>query len=238
MSKPTTSGGQELAGLVNRRKSEWCLFQTGYYGYDIKYGAGNGLDEYCLAGTADFTNYISIYNADGSVNSDSIEELETWITNDLLNTKIHKGDYAMQNGPFAKWWDSQNNEFTNSNKFQCTWYVYGRANQYLELYGTTHKKWPGTRGNAGTWYYKGNNGGEKYFECGNQPRQNSIVVWKNGTYGHVAFVEAVDTVNNKVYISHAGSGRSWLGITEHTIDEMKTLWGYQLLGYVYLDSPK
>lgn len=238
MSKPVTSNGEYLKGLENRRKSEWCLFQTGYYGYDIKYGAGNGLDEYCSAGTSDFTNYINLYNADGSVNTDSIDQLEDWITKDLLNTKVHKGDYAMQNGPFEKWWDSKNNEFTIGNKFQCTWYVYGRANQYLELYGTTHKKWPGTKGNAGTWYYRSDNGGEKYFECGEEPRQNSIVVWKNGSYGHVAFVEAVDTVNNKVYISHAGSGRSWLGITEHTIDEMKTLWGYQLLGYIYLDSPK
>lgn len=31
MCYPTTSGGQYLAGLENRRKSEWTLFQTGYY---------------------------------------------------------------------------------------------------------------------------------------------------------------------------------------------------------------
>ena len=31
MSKPITSEGKELEGLVRRRKSEWTLFQTGYY---------------------------------------------------------------------------------------------------------------------------------------------------------------------------------------------------------------
>lgn len=31
MSKPVTSDGTYLAGLENRRKSEWILFQTGYY---------------------------------------------------------------------------------------------------------------------------------------------------------------------------------------------------------------
>lgn len=31
MCYPTTSNGQYLAGLENRRKSEWTLFQTGYY---------------------------------------------------------------------------------------------------------------------------------------------------------------------------------------------------------------
>ena len=31
MAKPTTSKGTYLVGLENRRKSEWTLFQTGYY---------------------------------------------------------------------------------------------------------------------------------------------------------------------------------------------------------------
>lgn len=31
MSRPTTSRGQQLAGLETRRRSEWTLFQTGYY---------------------------------------------------------------------------------------------------------------------------------------------------------------------------------------------------------------
>lgn len=234
--------GTHPAGWEYRRKSEWSLFQTGYFGYDLKHGSGHGIDEYCTSAGAvtDFTNNINLYNADGSVNKDSINQLNNWLTTDLLNTKIHIKTYEMQGGPFAKWWDSSNNWFTSAGyKFQCTWYVYGRTNQYLEANGTSYKSWPGTKNNAAEWYSSSTNGGEKYFKCGSTPRQNSIAVWKNGNKaGHVAYVEAVDTINNKVYISHAGGGRSWFGITELGINEMKTYSGLQLLGYVYLDSPK
>lgn len=236
------STGTHPNGWEYRRKAEWSLFQTGYYGYDLKYGTGHGIDEYyqdSLVAT-DITNNISLYNNDGTVNETAIESLSNWITNDLLTTKEHYGDYAMQNGPFAKWWNSKNNWFTSAGyKFQCTWYVYGRASQYLELSNSKYKNWPGTLNNAWKWYSASTNGGEKYFECGSTPRMNSIAVWKNGNNaGHVAYVEAVDEKNQRVYVSHAGSGNNWFGITNYSFSEMKNLWGYKLLGYVYLDSPK
>lgn len=230
--------GTHPSGWEYRRKSEWSLFQTGYFGYDIKYGSGHGMDEYCTnsVGATDFTNNINLYNVDGSVNQESINQLETWITEDLLNTVEHSRNYARQNGPFAKWWDSENNWFTSAGyKFQCTWYVYGRVNQFLELYGTKYNNWLGTRDNACRWY----SSGQEYFNCGQEPRQNSIVVWKDGSNaGHVAYVEAVDEINQYVYISHAGGGKSWFGITKLSVSEIKNLWGYDLLGYIYLDSPK
>lgn len=235
-----TSNGKHPEGWEYRRKSEWSLFQTGYFGYDIKNGTGHGIDEYCNTGTGttgatEITNNINLYNSDGSVNQSSIEQLEKWLTQDLLNTTIHNGTYARQGGPFAKWWDSANNWFTSAGyKFQCTWYVYGRANQFLEANGTKYKMWPGTKDSARHWY----SSGEGFFECGKEPKQNSIAVWGNGSYGHVAYVEAVDYVNGKVYISHAGGGRSWYGIGVYGMEEMKSLWGYNLLGYVYLDKPK
>ena len=235
--------GTHPIGWEYRRKSEWSLFQTGYYGYDLKYGSGHGMDEYYspTGGATEFTNGLNLYNDDMSVNKDAINQLSDWITVDLLNTKIHTRTSEMQGGPFAKWWDSNNNWFTSAGyKFQCTWYVYGRANQYLEMFGDKYKAWPGTRNNATNWYAASSNGGAKYFECGSTPRENSIAVWSNGSAaGHVAYVEAVDTINNKVYVSHAGSGKSWFGISEYGIDEMRNLWGsYRLQGYVYLDSPK
>lgn len=236
------STGKHPPGWENRRKAEWSLFQTGYYGYDLKYGTGHGMDEYYqdTQAATDMSNNINLYNSDGTVDENAIQQLENWITNDLLTTIIHSKNYQMQNGPFAKWWDSKNNWFTSAGyKFQCTWYVYGRANQYLELYGTKYSSWPGTKDNAKKWYNTSTGGGQKYFECNASiPKQNSIVVWSNGTYGHVAYVEAVDTVNGYVYISHAGGGKSWFGITKYKISEMTNLWGYTLLGYVYLDSPK
>lgn len=50
MSEPVTSNTGYLEGLENRRKSEWCLFQTGYFGYDLKHGSGHGMDEYYVEG--------------------------------------------------------------------------------------------------------------------------------------------------------------------------------------------
>lgn len=239
------ASGTHPIGWEYRRKSEWSLFQTGYFGYDIKNGSGHGIDEYYVGTTeinanSGITNNINLYNEDKSVNEESIKKLENWLTFDVLNTKLHTGTYEKQKGPFAKWWNSENNWFTSTGwEFQCTWYVYGRANQFLEINGTTYKKWPGTLNNACNWYKTSTNGGENYFKCGSEPRANSIAVWQNGNEaGHVAYVEAVDNINKKVYISHAGGGKSWFGITSHSIEEMKNLYGNTLLGYVYLDSPK
>lgn len=40
MSRPTTSNGEYMKGLENRRKSEWTLFQTGYYDVIDKWSIG------------------------------------------------------------------------------------------------------------------------------------------------------------------------------------------------------
>lgn len=42
MSKPVTSNGEQLPGLVKRRKSEWTLFQTGYYDVLDKWHSSGG----------------------------------------------------------------------------------------------------------------------------------------------------------------------------------------------------
>ena len=79
-----------------------------------------------------------------------------------------------------------------------------------------------------------------WFNYGTEPRENSLVSWKKkgGGYGHVAYVEAVDQINKKIYISHAGSGTKWYGIQEIPYNgDIWNGWGI-LNGYIYLDSPK
>ena len=44
------------------------------------------------------------------------------------------------------------------------------------------------------------------------------------------------TVNKKIYISHAGGGVSWYGITE--LDWNGYFDSVYPIGYIYLDSPK
>ena len=61
------SGGQP-PGWVTRREDEWCLFQTGYFGYGLHNGSV-GFDEYCVQ---------TLYSANGTgfwwpIGSDSVE---------------------------------------------------------------------------------------------------------------------------------------------------------------------
>ena len=185
-----------------------------------------------------FTNYIYLYNDNKTVNEQKISELNKWLTETELKTVIHRDGSTQQEGPYDTWWSAGNNWFTdNGYKFQCTWYVYGRANQYLSSNGTKYKSWPGTKDNAKKWYYSGTEGGSKYFQCGSTPKANSIAVFGGNEYGHVAYVEAVDTVNKMVYISHAGGGKRWFGVEKYSYEDMKTLFGLTLYGYVYLDEP-
>ena len=89
--------------------------------------------------------------------------------------------------------DSTN--YSSSNPFknywgQCTWYAWGRA---LEKTGTALP----CRGNAKTWISAATS---------TTPRANSVAVWTDGTYGHVAFVEAVE--NGLLYITEANRGNA------------------------------
>lgn len=79
------------------------------------------------------------------------------------------------------------------------------------------------------------NGG--WFKYGTEPRANSLVTYPSTSqWGHVAYVEAVDRVNRKIYISHCGSGTSWFGIEE--LDWSGVVWNrHYPQGYIYLNSP-
>jgi len=235
------SGGKALGGLVRRRYYEWMLFQ---YGYDVV------SDSYYKSG--DF------YSGDGEVDSNDmlalqqqlaayvgLESQASGMTLDLssqitgLNSKVY-WDKVLSIG--SKWYGTSKNLYTASRNnstntliFQCTWWAYGRASQYLEeTYGYPNGLPTTFNGNGGTFYSRNLQGG--YFNYGSTPKPHSIISWnKSGEAGHVAFVEAVDS--NYIYISHAGSGVRWYGISRIPISGH--VWsGYSLNGYVYLDEPK
>lgn len=170
------------------------------------------------------------FTAGGITTDSEAQELENYIENELLHTKIHKNNSAYQNGPFAKWWSTPYNMLS---KFQCTWWANGRASMYLEQYGTKYKKYPTQRGNGGDYYNVNKQNG--WFKYGNTPKPNSIISWRvPGSYGHVAYVEGVTA--DGIYISHAGSGKSWFGIQKIPLNG--SIWnGYILNGYIYLDEP-
>lgn len=175
----------------------------------------------------------------GGISSDQeAKQLENTINTQWLHTQVHHfnvggGEKAHQQGPFAKWWER---EYNGLEKFQCTWWAYGRASQYLEANGTKYKKYPtvnGKTGNGGEWITKNQQNG--WFNYGKQPKPNSLIVWHHGDYGHVAYVEGV--TSDGIYISHAGNGSRWFGVQK--IPLSGKIWnGYTLQGYIYLDEPR
>ena len=152
---------------------------------------------------------INLYNADGSVNQDALDSLRTLLAEEVQN----------RSGKFMT-----SEEGNSLGYLQCTWWAYTRASQYLG------ENYPTDAGH-GRNYMENNT----TFETGDVPRPNSLVVYQFGKYGHVAYVEAVDEVNGKIYISDADSGELFRGIEELDMDG-KWL-GHSPQGYIYLDSP-
>lgn len=67
------SGGQP-AGWVTRRQDEWCLFQTGYFGYGLHNGSV-GFDEYCILASP-AGNGAEFWWPIGSSTTETIDEIE------------------------------------------------------------------------------------------------------------------------------------------------------------------
>ena len=217
--------GSTTGGVNNRRKAEWLLFKYGYY---------NRINEYYSSQNynSDFYYGINLYNTDGSVSELGIKQLEDYLTLNVLHTTIHKGNGANQNGPFEKWWTGPIN---NLQKFQCTWWANGRASQYLELINSKYTEYPTEWGNGGEYFEVNKKNG--WFNYGTTPKANSLITWKYGEYGHVGYVEAVDS-NGDIYVSEAGSGLSWLGIRKYTKSDNYSFFGYGVCdGFIYLDEP-
>lgn len=208
MSKMVYASGSYSQGLARRRRSEWTLFQTGYYDVIGKWHFSGG----------------------GITTDEEAQALQEQIENEWINTKYHHGNSAYQSGPFAKWWTSPINILQ---PFQCTWWANGRASKYLEEYGTgEYTQYPTQYGDGKDYYFV--NLANGWFESGSTPRANSIVSWTHGEYGHVAYVEGVGS--DGIYISHAGGGESWFGVQKIPLDG--SIWDYGTPdGYIYLDSP-
>lgn len=136
-------------------------------------------------------------------------------------------------------------EATGKDPWQCTWWAWGRAAQYVELVhgqslaalcdGVT------LLGN-GSDYYRTLS---PYFQgSATTPRANSIVSWSGGQYGHVGYVEAV--ADGGIWVSMADAGRAWRGITyipksANPSNPYPLYWygaSERCNGFIYLDFPK
>ncbi len=220
------------------------IANSSYYFKAGKYSVEEIATTYCneIWGRAVISYMSDIYNAagielqeegfiEGGVTTDEqAKAIKEKIENELIHTQVHEKDYMYQNGPFAKWW------LNNLDPFQCTWWANGRASMYLEQHGTKYKTgYPTLKGNGGDYYDINKVNG--WFKYGQTPKPNSIISWKHGKYGHVAYVEGVS--KDGIYISHAGSAYSWYGIEKIPLNgSLDQKWsGYKLNGYIYLDEP-
>lgn len=225
-----------LAGLEKRRKSEWTLFQTGYY---------DKLDKWWTPSTGNAEG-IDVYNTDGSVNEEKILELQSAIEQRLnmveapstltgSYTTVGYSDRARVTGQFYGSTGGDRNSKTLQ-IYQCTWWANSRASEYL--YNKDPEKYPNgyptAAGDGGEYYQKNLEGG--WFAYGSTPKPNSIGSGPSSSvHGHVYYVEAVDEVNGYYYISHAGGGTQWFGLQKVKIGEGP--FGYQPYGFIYLDEP-
>ena len=209
MSLPVTGGGNYYEGLARRRKSEWRLFQTGYYDTLDKWYSGMGTG--------------------GVTTDEEAADLQNYIETELIHTQVHRGG-SYQNGPFAKWWTAG---YNNLQPFQCTWWANGRASMYLEQNGSKYTKYPTQYGDGGDYYSVNKQNG--WFNYGSEPKPNSIISWtQGGAWGHVAYVEGV--TSDGIYISEAGNGTDWYGVRKIPLDGSYG-GSFTLNGYVYLDEP-
>lgn len=230
------SGAEMFLGLLqmspNCQKIEQYIRDVlNTYTNSKKYGNVNLEELITDAITIDLSG--DYFQEGGIKNEEQRKKIQAKIENELLNTKVHSNS-TNQEGPFAEWWTLPKN---SGLLYQCPWWVYGRAQMYLEKIGSskTRNDLYKIYGNGADWYDK--NVANKQFNYGSIPKPNSIISWKGGSekYGHVAYVEGV--ADDGIYISHAGNGTSWFGITKIGLDGNVGWSGYTLNGYIYLDEP-
>ena len=197
----------------------------------------------------EFTFGIEVYNTDGSVDISSLNQLKlalesyvglkhcaTDASHAASGIKVNNSDIARVRATGVKYWNSP---YCVLGIYQCTWWAYGRASMYLESQGIADA-YPTQYGNGGDYWKENIKGG--WFNYGKTPKPNSLLS-KAGTgttginaCGHVMYVEAVDQINQRIYVSHAGGGTTWNGISCITFSELQNNRLYH--GFIYLDEPK
>ena len=182
--------------LFENKPNETAPLGTTYDGVDThltNYGTGGMYD--CIDVTTYRQNKKNNTQANVKLNGDQ----------EYYGYSLHVQDTQIQD----EWHEFA--EETLKSPWQCTWWVYGRAAQYLDLqYGLDIELFADgetNMGHGGNYYYNLS----EHFLSNQTPAPNSIISWSCGTYGHVAYVEAVD--ENGIWVSAADGGRSWRGIT-------------------------
>ncbi|MCI9078232.1 MAG: CHAP domain-containing protein [Lachnospiraceae bacterium] len=126
---------------------------------------------------------------------------------------------------------SQNVDGDQYYEIPCTWFVWQHVYNNL---GIELPKW----GNGGQWLDNARNSG---WSTGNEARINSIAVWQDGGFGHVAFVSAVngDTMEvsegGRTDLDHTAShGITYNFKVSSNVGSYRSEGRQRLAGFIYL----
>lgn len=155
---------------------------------------------------------IDLYNADGSVNTDAIAELQSRLSYKLglYGPKDKRpsltNDFQLQY-PYSE---------STSYKYQCLWFAGRRSLEYIKKYNLQDNRPYGrtalegsTHANCTVSEFKAN------------PVANAYIFWDMGNrYGHAAYVEAVDK-DGSLWISECNGGHGWSGVINKSPGDTK-----------------
>ena len=184
--------------------------------------------------------FADLLDTSGNVDLGKIAQLREQLqnANNRPSTSVdHASGLASWAGTYDKW---HSPDYFGGLMWECPWWAWGRAMQYLESAGYPLKL---SLFGDGKSYYSAS---ASYFQRGQTPRANSWVSWSGGPHGHghVAYVEAVDADGKGFWISE-GSSKYTAPALKHVTKARKAdgyNWesytgGYSLNGFVYLDEP-
>lgn len=222
VSKGTTIGHAGPGGLIFKLLVDGVNVDPMDYFYRPQFGTGIG-----------FTNLL---DASGNIDNALVQSLKQ-----TLNTA---------NSNITNTYDIYHTSWRSGGKShqsvgECTWWAYGRGLQYCEQNGTLPASgFKNGYGNGGDFLSQASS----QFKTGKVARAGSWIVWKDSSYGHVAFVEAVAS-DGTIVVSQSGRGywdyQSGAGINVSTIRNTGTPTApnypygrsYTFVGFVYLDQP-
>ena len=113
----------------------------------------------------------------------------------------------------------------------CTWTAWQLTYDRLGI------ALPGFTGNAIGWYQGAINAG---YQVDGNPSVNSICVWENGSYGHVAFVTQVN--GNQIYVLEGGYGQpagyheGWAPSSGYRFPNQTSTYPDKVKGYIHLTA--
>lgn len=193
----------------------------------------------------------NLNNADGTVNMEALKQLREEL-NQMVG--LEPNMYGGNDNTSISYdgWTSFDptgkmpyftKPFNGMEPLQCTWWARARGLQYVMTF------YPGQISADEFASSNHGNGGEVYgyakayglFGTGTTPKPNSLVSFtSNSGAGHVAYVEAVDYVNQVYYCSEAGSGKYWGSVNlipyKFCAPGETAQGNYNLIGFVYLDE--